>query len=149
MVTDPRRSFREVVALSLLAVVAACGSNTSGPSAIEGRYTLLELNETPLPYDHEGLGCCTYLSGTLELDAGRYAAALTARNRNTTQVFTALEWGSYVRRGAAVTFSPESVSVAGLLFDAGTLSGDTLRVLFGGEGHGSPDQFRALYLGSP
>jgi hypothetical protein len=36
--------------------------------------------------------------------------------------------------------------VAPLLLDAGTVSADTLRVAFGGEGPGSADQFHALYV---
>jgi hypothetical protein len=143
---DLRRFYRQAGTACLFAILAACGNDGPGPSPIEGVYALQELNGTALPYDHEGLGCCTYLSGTVELDGGRYAAALTARNRNTSVVFTAMEWGTYTRRTAGLTFSPESVAVAPLLFDAGTLAGDTLRLAFGGEGHGSPDQFQALYL---
>jgi hypothetical protein len=86
------------------------------------------------------------LEGKLELDGGRYAAAITARNRNTSQVFTAMEWGTVVHRESSLTFSPESVAVTPLLLDAGTVSGDTLRVAFGGEGPGSADQFQALYV---
>ena len=141
-----RSSVRRTITGPLFAILAACSKDPSGPSAIEGAYTLRELNGASLPYDHEGLGCCTYLSGTLELEGGRYAAAITARNRNTSVVFTAMEWGTYTSRESALSFSPESVAVAPLLFDAGTLSADTLRVAFGGEGPGSPDQFQALYV---
>ena len=74
------RSFLAACRLAACALaasaLAACGNDASGPSAIEGVYTLHRLNEEPLPYDHEGLGCCTYLSGTLDLEAGSYAAAL-------------------------------------------------------------------------
>jgi hypothetical protein len=128
---------------------AACGDDASGPSAIEGIYTLHRLNDEPLPYDHGGLGCCTYLGGTLDLEAGSYAAALTVRNRNTDLVFTATEWGTYERQAFSLTFAPDSVDITPLILDAGTVSGDTLRVAFGGEGPGSPDQFHAVYVGSP
>jgi hypothetical protein len=136
------------VAAALL-VLSGCGNDGSGPSRIEGTYALRQLNQSPLPYDHEGLGCCVYLSGTLELDEGRYAAALTAQNRNNDLVFTASEWGSYTRSGSAVTFAWDSIDVAGLLLDAGTISGDSIRLVFGGEGPGSPDQFEAVYLREP
>jgi hypothetical protein len=129
--------------------LAACGNDASGPSAVDGVYTLRRLNDEALPYDHEGLGCCTYLSGTLDLEAGSYAAALTARNRNTGLVFTATEWGTYTRRASSLTFAPDSVDVTPLILDAGTVSGDTLRVAFGGEGPGSPDQFQAVYVRDP
>jgi hypothetical protein len=130
-------------------VLTACGNDASGPSASEGVYTLHRLNDEPLPYDHEGLGCCTYLGGTLDLEAGSYAAALTARNRNTGLVFTAMEWGTYTQRATSLTFAPDSVDVTPLILDAGTASGDTLRVAFGGEGPGSPDQFHAVYVRGP
>jgi hypothetical protein len=126
--------------------LAACGNDASGPGAVEGVYDLRRLNDEPLPYDHEGLGCCTYLSGTLDLEAGSYTAALTARNRNTGLVFTATEWGTYTRQASSLTFTPDSVDVAPLILDVGTVSGDTLRVAFGGEGPGSADQFHAIYL---
>jgi len=129
--------------------LAACGNDASGPSAVEGVYTLRRLNDEPLPYDYEGLGCCTYLSGTLDLEAGSYAAGLTTRNRNTGPVFTATEWGTYTRRASSLTFAPDSVDLTPLILDVGTVSGDTLRVAFGGEGPGSPDQFHAVYVRGP
>jgi hypothetical protein len=127
----------------------ACGNDASGPSAIEGVYTLRRLNDEPLPYDHEGLGCCTYLGGTLDLEAGSYAAALTARTRNTSLVFTAMEWGTYTLQASSLTFAPDSADVSPLLLDVGTVSGDTLRVAFGGEGPGSADQFHAVFVRGP
>jgi hypothetical protein len=129
--------------------LAACGNDASGPSAVEGVYTLRRLNDEPLPYDHAGLGCCTYLAGTLDLEGGSYAVALTARNRNTGVVFTAMEWGTYTLRSSSLAFALDSVAVAPLLLDVGTVSADTLRVAFGGEGPGSPDQFHAVYLRGP
>jgi hypothetical protein len=141
-----RRFCRQVGVAAALAALAACGDDVSGPGAIEGVFALRRLNQEPLPYDHEGLGCCTYLSGTLDLERDGYAASLTARNRNTGLVFTAMEWGTYTRRASSLTFALDSVVVAPLLLDAGTVSADTLRVTFGGEGPGSADQFHALYV---
>ena len=83
--------------LAMLVALAACGDAPSNPGPLAASYTLRQLNDSTLPYDHEGLGCCTYLSGDLELDDGAYAIGLTARNRNTGVVFTAREWGTYVR----------------------------------------------------
>ncbi len=141
-----RRFCRGASAGGILAMLASCANDVPGPGAVDHVYTLHQLNGAPLPYDHEGLGCCTYLGGKLELDGGRYAAAITARNRNTNQVFTAMEWGTVVHRESSLTFSPESVAVTPLLLDAGTVSADTLRLAFGGEGPGSADQFQALYV---
>jgi hypothetical protein len=139
---------RDVLVACVLAasVLTACGDDASGPNTVEGSYTLHRLNDEPLPYDHEGLGCCTYLSGTLDLGAGSYVAALTARNRNTGLVFTATEWGTYQRETSSLAFLLDSVDITPLGLDAGTISGDTLRVAFGGEGPGSPDQFHAVFV---
>lgn len=144
---DRRSSFERILGVAgLFMLLIACDNDTPGPNGPEGVYALQELNGQPLPYDHEGLGCCTYLSGTVELDRGRYAATLTARNRNTTVVFTANEWGTYTQGASSLTFSLDSFAVAPLGFDRGTLSADTLRLAFGGEGPGSPDQFHGLYV---
>jgi hypothetical protein len=144
-----RRFFRQIGVGVVLAALAACGDDVSSPGAIEGVYELRRLNQEPLPYDHEGLGCCTYLDGRLDLDGGGYAASLTARNRDTGLVFTAMEWGTYTRQASSLSFELDSIAVAPLLLDAGTISADTLRVTFGGEGPGSPDQFQAVYVRQP
>jgi hypothetical protein len=61
-----------------------------------------------------------------------------------------MEWGTYTRRASSLAFVLDSVLVAPLLLDAGTVSADTLRVAFGGEGPGSANQFHALYVrGTP
>ena len=135
--------------LAMLVALAACGDGPSNPGPLAASYTLRQLNDSTLPYDHEGLGCCTYLSGDLELDDGAYAIGLTARNRNTGVVFTAREWGTYVRGGPTVTFTRDSFEIIGFLLDVARLSDDTLGVSFGGEGPGSPDQFAALFVQAP
>ena len=144
-----RRGALAAVNALVTCALAACGDNPSGPRPVEGIHTLHRLNDAPLPYDHEGLGCCTYLGGTLDLEAGSYAATLTARNRNTSLVFTATEWGTYTRRVSSLTFAPDSVDVTPLILDAGTVSADTLRVAFGIEGPGPPDQFHAVFVRGP
>lgn len=128
----------------LLAALVGCGSSSG--SAGEVAYTLRLLNGAELPYDHEGLGCCTYLGGTLGLEDGGYTVGLTARNRNTSEVFTAIEWGGYQQQGTALSFASDSFVVAPIGLDAATVSGDSLRVRFGGEGPGSPDQFEGLFV---
>ena len=136
---------RLVRAAGALAVVTACAGGPSAPGPAATVYALRQLNDSTLPYDHEGLGCCTYLSGDLRLDAGDYAVSLTARNRNTGETFTAREWGGYVASGATLAFTADSFAVIGFRLDVATVTGDSLRVAFGGEGPGSPDQFRALF----
>jgi hypothetical protein len=133
----------------LVAGTAACGDGPGDPGLPVSVYSLRQLNDSTLPYDHEGLGCCTYLSGQLELDAQDYAISLTARNRNTGETFTAKEWGSYAANGAALTFARDSFLIIGFALDVATVSGDSLRVAFGGEGPGSPDQFDALFVRAP
>ena len=133
----------------LLVAAAACGDGPSDPGVTTGVFPLRQINDSTLPYDHEGLGCCTYLSGEFRLDVTGYTVALTARNRNTGQVFTAQEWGSYLAAGRSLTFSPDSFVVIGFALDVATLSGDSLRVSYGGEGPGSPDQFDGLFVRAP
>ncbi len=126
--------------------LAGCGADVSGPEAVEGIYALRQLNAAELPYDHEGLGCCTYLDGALRLDGGGYELSIQARNRNTGLVFTATEWGTYTGQVSTLAFAPDSFAVEPIGLDAGTVSADSVRVTFGGEGPGSPDQFRGLFV---
>jgi hypothetical protein len=129
----------------------ACGDDSSGPATEDdGTYVLRQLNDSPLPYDHEGLGCCTYLEGRMELDRGRYEVAITFRNRNNGLVATIMEWGRTGPRPASrLAFAPDSFVVTPFLLDTATLAADTLRVEWGGEGPGSPDQFQALFVREP
>jgi len=132
------------IACTCAIVAAACGSGTQ-PNAGEETFALQTLNESALPYDHQGLGCCAYLSGDLKLADGRYTMSLTARNRNTGLVFTAKEWGTFTRQLSAVTFLPEGFEVIPFLLDVGVRTAHGLEVSLGGEGPGSPDQFRAVF----
>lgn len=134
--------------IGCLALIGACGGPT-GPETVEQRYLLQSLNESALPYDHEGLGCCTYLSGELELEHGRYTVSITARNRNNGLVFTAGEWGAYSLDLPEISFVPEGYQLQPLILDVGTVSDPVIRVNFGGEGPGSPDQFRAVFVRAP
>ncbi len=129
----------------MVAAFAGCG-DSSAPSAIEGTYQLTLLNGQELPYDQNGVGCCIYLSGFLELDGGNYTASITARNRNSDTTFTALEWGKYAREPFSLTFVLDSFDVSPLGLATGSVSADTARVGFGGEGPGSPDQFQGLFV---
>lgn len=141
---------RRILVACALAALTACGEDVAGPETIDGRYTLRQLNGVPLPYDHEGLGCCTYLNGTMDLDGGGYEVSLTARNRNNGLVFTVMEWGTYARPASSrITFARDSFAIQPFLFDVAMVSDDSLRVAFGGEGPGSPDQFQALFVRGP
>ena len=127
-----------------LATATACGE--SGPVVFtEGTFELRELNGSSLPYDHEGLGCCTYLDGSLELNNGAYVLEVTARNRNTGVVFTAREAGSFTQEDGTLTFVRESFEIQPLLLGQAAVSGQLITLSFGGEGPGSPDQFRAVF----
>ena len=138
-----------VISLAFLGLLA-CGDDSAGPSADDGSYSLLQLNDSLLPYDHEGLGCCTYLDGRMELDRGRYEVAVTFRNRNNGLVATIIEWGrSAPQPSSRLSFRPDSFVVTPFLLDTAALAGDTLRVAWGGEGPGSPDQFHALFVRDP
>ncbi len=133
----------------VLAAVYSCGTESTAPGPVAEAYALETLNESALPYDHEGLGCCTYLNGALQLLQGRYTVSLTFRNRNSGSVFTAIEWGKYTELLSALSFALDSFAVSPLGLDAGIASGNEVRVTFGGEGPGSPDQFRAVFVHLP
>ena len=138
-----------LISLAFLGLLA-CGGESAGPSADDGSYTLRQLNDSLLPYDHEGLGCCTYLEGRMELGGGRYEVAVTFRNRNNGLVATIMEWGrSEPQESSRLAFRPDSFVVTPFLLDTATLTADTLRVAWGGEGPGSPDQFQALFVRGP
>lgn len=139
---------RLLLAITAFTTLAGCADG-AGPSPSDGAYPLARLNDQPMPYDHEGLGCCTYLEGGLELANGRYAISLTARNRGTSEVFAVKEWGQAMARGPSLTFKPDSFQVIGFQLDVATVTGDSIRVAFGGEGPGSPDQFQALFVRAP
>ncbi len=140
---------RGFVAATLFACIplAACGADPFAPQSAQGVYELRTMNDESMPYDHAGLGCCTYLSGAFELgNRARYTMTITARNRNTRLVFTAAEWGAYEVRNSVLTTTADSFDVAPFLLDVGSISRDSIRVAFGGEGPGSADQFRALFV---
>ena len=139
------RANRTFMLAVVIGTVTACGES-SGPDVVEGRYTLSTLNESPLPYDNEGLGCCWYLAGALTLSAPQYAISITARNFGGGEPFTVTEWGSYVFESATITFAPDSFDFAPLLLSPATVSGDAIDLGLGGEGPGSPDQFRARFV---
>jgi hypothetical protein len=139
------RIFAGAPALVVTLFLVAC--ETQGPSdPLDGSYLLTSINGQSLPYDHEGLGCCTYLSGRFELDAGSYSFFLTARNRNTGEVFTVSETGSFIRAGEGLTFTRQSYEIQPLLHGTGTQAGHSLTVGAGGEGPGSPDQFELIFV---
>jgi hypothetical protein len=131
----------------VLCVVAglACGDD-GGPASVEGDYTLQALNGEPLPYDNDGLGCCSYLAGALILDVGEYTISITARNFGDTDPFTVTEWGRYAANGPTLTFAPDSFDLVPLLLSPGTISAGTIVLGLGGEGPGAPDQFQAGFV---
>jgi len=128
--------------------VMSCGDAIS-PDSVAGRYALRTLNGAPLPYDHEGLGCCWYLAGALTLTVSQYTVAITARNFNGTDPFTATEWGTYAVQAAGLTFVADSFDLVPLLLSPARVSGDVIELGLGGEGPGAPDQFLARFVREP
>ena len=135
---------RPALVLCLVAGLA-CGDD-GGPGSVEGNYLLQTLNGEPLPYDNDGLGCCSYLAGALILDAGEYTIGITARNFGDTDRFTVTEWGTYATNGTTLTFAPDSFDLVPLLLSPGTISDGTIVLGLGGEGPGAPDQFQAAFV---
>jgi hypothetical protein len=133
----------------LVVLVATLACSDAGPASVEGSYALESLNDSPLPYDHDGLGCCWYLAGSLTLGPSDYAMSITARNFGGTDPFTITEWGTYARNGATLTFAADSFDVIPLLLSPGLVSGDAIELGLGGEGPGEPDQFQARFVREP
>lgn len=132
-------------AVAMMALAFAC-SDVDGPSTVDGEYMLSQLNGATLPYDHEGLGCCMYLDGRLELGDSHYTAWITAQNRNTSLVFTASEQGTFEQDGNTITFTRVSFHEQPLLLSSGTIRQGVITLWLGGEGPGAPDQFEAVFV---
>lgn len=137
-----RRAYQAALALAL---AFGC-SDVDGPSTLDGEYMLSQLNGATLPYDHEGLGCCTYLDGRLELGDSHYNAWISARNRNTSVVFTASEQGTFEQNGNTITFTRVSFHEQPLLLSSGTILEGVITLRLGGDGPGAPDQFEAVFV---
>ena len=135
-------------AAALILGTSGCGTEP-GDTQLEGEFLLVRINEQSLPYDHEGLGCCTYLSGRFEFTDNQYSGSITARNRNNGLVFDMSETGTWTRSGNVVTFTRLTWEVQPLLLSEADLSEDTFTVGVGGEGPGSPDQFEMVFRKSP
>lgn len=125
----------------------ACGDG--GPESVEGSYALQSLNDAPLPYNNDGLGCCWYLAGSLTLTGSAYTISIIAQNFGDTDPFTVTEWGTYALSGATLAFEPDSFDLLPLLLSDGTVSGDAIELGLGGEGPGAPDQFQARFERAP
>lgn len=88
------RKWNELSGLGIaLAILVGCGGDFTGPGSVEGSFTLSTLNESSLPYDQNGLGCCIYLGGSLDFQGHGYTIGISARNRNNGLEFTAVEGG--------------------------------------------------------
>ena len=141
-------AFARAFLVLCIGTAMSCG-DVAGARSVEGRYTLRTLNGSSLPYDHEGLGCCWYLAGTLTLTASMYTADITAQNFAGTEPFTATDWGTYTVEGAVLTFVSDSFDLAPLLLSPASVTGDVIELGLGGEGPGAPDQFLARFVREP
>lgn len=131
--------------LPVIVLLGACGGTSSEPG--EGSYSMVELNDSPLPYDDDP-GCCVYLGGSLELDGSRYGIGIHFRNKINLIDTTFVERGRYDVTGEEIRFFMTEADFP-LGLSHGVLVGDTVRVRFGGEGPGSDEQFRAVFQKNP
>jgi hypothetical protein len=124
----------------MLGFVTACDDGIVTP---QGTYRLVMLNDQGLPYD-DTLGCCLYVSGSLDLEATQYVVAITLRNKNNDIEATVREQGSFAVDGAAIAFQPTGGDVAMHLYGA-MVGGNTISLALGGNGPGAADQFSAVF----
>jgi hypothetical protein len=140
---------RAIAVAALILIASACDGDGTGPSTIEGMYTLVSENDQPLPSDPSAPdGCCLTLSGSLTLTAGTYDLRTSHRNKNNGITFDNSEQGTYTRQGNTLSFVRTGGGGEGFpyLLGPGTVSadGDTVTLLYGDEGPGS-DQIRAVF----
>jgi hypothetical protein len=139
-------AFREAITVRRLArslilcMVTACADGIVAP---QGTYHLVMLNDQGLPYD-DTLGCCIYVSGSLDMQATQYDVGITLRNKNNGIEATVREQGTFVVDGAAIAFQPTAGDVAMHLYGA-VVEGNTISLALGGNGPGAADQFSALF----
>jgi hypothetical protein len=139
---------RQLIAASIALAALSCGDGSTGPTALEGMYTLVAENDQPLPSDPSApFGCCLTLSGSLELTATAYDLRTSHRNKNNDIVFDNSEQGTYTRSGNTLSFTRTGGGGEGFpyLLGPGTVAVDgTVTLLYGDEGPGS-DQIRATF----
>jgi hypothetical protein len=138
-----------VLVASIAVLVLACGDDASGPTPVDGSYTLVAENDQPLPSDPSApFGCCLTLSGSLTLTGATYDLRTSHRNKNNGISFDNSEQGTYTRQGGTLSFTRTAGGSEGFpyLLGLGTVSdnGDTVTVPYGDEGPGS-DQIRATF----
>ena len=128
----------------VLFLCAACG-DSNGPRGVEGFFRLTHLRGEPVPYV-DPLGCCVYVSGSLELDEFDYTITTIARNKSDTTLFSVFESGRFYQLGDSLHFTRESGNLIDFLLGHATLVNDTIRLSLGGEGPGEPDAFPAVFV---
>ncbi len=132
----------------LASFVWSCDGDGTGPTTLEGTYSLVAENDVPLPSDQgEPDGCCLTLSGSLRLTPGTYDLRTSHRNKNNGIVFDNSEQGTYILEGRTLSFTRTGGSGEfPYLLGPGTVSADnsTVTLLYGDEGPGS-DQIRATF----
>lgn len=138
---------RAILLAALIALAAlSCREETTGPSLLEGTYTLVDENGAPLPAD--SWGCCITLSGSITFTASTYDLHTSQQSKNSGSIISNSEQGSYIRQGNTITFT--RTGGGGLNFPyllaPGTVSADgaTVVLLYGDEGPGS-NQVRATF----
>ena len=138
------RICRAMRALFPLFLLVSCGDAT-GPQGVHGFFRLTHLRGVPVPYV-DPLGCCVYVSGTLELDQFDYTITTVARNKADTAHFSIFESGRFFKSGDSLHFTAESGNLIDYHLGHATLRNDTIRLSLGGEGPGEPDAFPAVLV---
>jgi len=125
MRSRPRRALTLAAAVLSLTGAAACKGDapTEPPVTIAGRYDLRTIDQRSLPYTVDaGGGAVTFVSGTLELQAGADYTLVLQRTSNGQPSPRTLE-GTYTVDDGQIAFTSPSGNFAG------TAAGDEIVVV--------------------
>jgi hypothetical protein len=129
MRTSPARALRVAIAAAAVAMLAACGSDSTGPRTtnVSGTYTLTSVDGSSLPFTIPNTGdnieIVDNATVTLNSDSSYTAVANGTENGDSTTIIT--DAGHYSVSGSQVTFT-SSVIQGGTY--TGSVSGSTLTV---------------------
>ncbi|MEP7065620.1 MAG: hypothetical protein ABI889_06270 [Gemmatimonadota bacterium] len=138
------RFMRAMMAAASVAMLAACGSDSTGPknAGVQGTYTLLSVNGSPLPYTVPNTGEDVRIvqDATITLGADSTYAVHATGTENGSASTIVTDAGHYTVSGNQVTFTSTMISGAHYTANYATTPGSpTLTATIAGLFVGSSD----------